>query len=191
MTKVHGKRYAYKFDFHALMQACQTQGHEATTGYKYPTDLSGLFSSASYPQCTKLNGLLSQSTHLQASLHQQSLFPPPPSYWNPNTMMTGMSTIYNPSTKESSTAVSTLSSTFPTNFSTSFSTGKFSELASSIPRDISSHTLNGKEIPTSIGAIQSGLTGMASVNAAAVSRHAANTAVAAIERYPYIPQINT
>ena len=28
MTKVHGKRYAYKFDFHALMQACQTQGHE-------------------------------------------------------------------------------------------------------------------------------------------------------------------
>ncbi|XP_075154131.1 DNA-binding protein D-ETS-6-like [Haematobia irritans] len=25
MTKVHGKRYAYKFDFHGLMVACQTQ----------------------------------------------------------------------------------------------------------------------------------------------------------------------
>lgn len=25
MTKVHGKRYAYKFDFHGLMMACQTQ----------------------------------------------------------------------------------------------------------------------------------------------------------------------
>uniref|UniRef100_A0A1A9WKY6 ETS domain-containing protein n=1 Tax=Glossina brevipalpis TaxID=37001 RepID=A0A1A9WKY6_9MUSC len=25
MTKVHGKRYAYKFDFHGLMAACQTQ----------------------------------------------------------------------------------------------------------------------------------------------------------------------
>lgn len=25
MTKVHGKRYAYKFDFHGLMAACQQQ----------------------------------------------------------------------------------------------------------------------------------------------------------------------
>jgi hypothetical protein len=47
MTKVHGKRYAYKFDFHALMQACQSQGHDATGGYKYATEYSaavGLFS---------------------------------------------------------------------------------------------------------------------------------------------------
>lgn len=26
MTKVHGKRYAYKFDFHGLMMTCQSQG---------------------------------------------------------------------------------------------------------------------------------------------------------------------
>nr|XP_009943616.1 PREDICTED: protein FEV [Opisthocomus hoazin] len=26
MTKVHGKRYAYKFDFHGLAQACQPAG---------------------------------------------------------------------------------------------------------------------------------------------------------------------
>ncbi|XP_054743302.1 DNA-binding protein D-ETS-6-like [Anastrepha obliqua] len=33
MTKVHGKRYAYKFDFHGLMAACQAQaqGCDATT----------------------------------------------------------------------------------------------------------------------------------------------------------------
>ncbi|KAI9584156.1 DNA-binding protein D-ETS-6 [Glossina fuscipes] len=40
MTKVHGKRYAYKFDFHGLMAACQAQaqGCDPTTnmltGYK-------------------------------------------------------------------------------------------------------------------------------------------------------------
>ncbi len=88
MTKVHGKRYAYKFDFHALMQACQTQTHEAAAaaagaaGYKYhhgAADFPGLFSSSCYPataataaaaaHCSQaakqLNGLLSQSTHLQ------------------------------------------------------------------------------------------------------------------------------
>ncbi|KAH8273670.1 hypothetical protein KR018_007994 [Drosophila ironensis] len=34
MTKVHGKRYAYKFDFHGLMAACQAQaqGGDPSTG---------------------------------------------------------------------------------------------------------------------------------------------------------------
>ena len=113
MTKVHGKRYAYKFDFHALMQACQSQGHDATGGYKYATEFSaaaGLFSGPAGYQCPKLNGLT--GAHLQvhnisklfkkyvctrietfnlifpiqaASLaHQQSLFAPPPSPWNWN-----------------------------------------------------------------------------------------------------------
>ena len=97
MTKVHGKRYAYKFDFHALMQACQTQGHEAAAGYKYPNEFTGLFST-SYPQCSKLNGLFSQSNHLQASLHQPALFAPPPSYWSHNTAMmtSNLSNIYTP-----------------------------------------------------------------------------------------------
>lgn len=44
MTKVHGKRYAYKFDFHGLMAACQqqAQGGDPTNSlmsavnYKYP-----------------------------------------------------------------------------------------------------------------------------------------------------------
>ena len=86
MTKVHGKRYAYKFDFHALMQACQTQGHDATaaSGYKYPcSEFTGLFSTpASAYQCPKLNGLFSQ-TH--AAYQQSALFAPPPAaYWNHN-----------------------------------------------------------------------------------------------------------
>lgn len=53
MTKVHGKRYAYKFDFHGLMAACQAQaqGTDPTTSMlastysKYPTS-SHDFSSA-------------------------------------------------------------------------------------------------------------------------------------------------
>ena len=103
MTKVHGKRYAYKFDFHALMQACQSQGHDATGGYKYATEFSaaaGLFSaSPGGYQCPKLNGLT--GAHLQASLaHQQSLFAPPPSPWNWNhnsaaMAVTGMNNLSN------------------------------------------------------------------------------------------------
>ena len=83
MTKVHGKRYAYKFDFHALMAACQSQGPDSS--YKYAADYSALFShnSAAYGY-SKLNGLLSPSSSISSSLHQQtsSLFPPPPPYWS-------------------------------------------------------------------------------------------------------------
>ena len=59
MTKVHGKRYAYKFDFHALMAACQSQGPD--TSYKYAADFSGLFGHNTYGY-SKLNGLLSPSS---------------------------------------------------------------------------------------------------------------------------------
>ncbi|XP_033322796.1 protein c-ets-1-B isoform X1 [Megalopta genalis] len=61
MTKVHGKRYAYKFDFHGLMMACQAQAgvtlessptsrgtganchphHSHHTHHLYPTGASG------------------------------------------------------------------------------------------------------------------------------------------------------
>ncbi|KFO91481.1 Friend leukemia integration 1 transcription factor, partial [Buceros rhinoceros silvestris] len=39
MTKVHGKRYAYKFDFHGIAQALQPHPTEPSM-YKYPSDLS-------------------------------------------------------------------------------------------------------------------------------------------------------
>lgn len=41
MTKVHGKRYAYKFDFHGLMAACQQQAQGSD-----PT--ASMLSAASY-----------------------------------------------------------------------------------------------------------------------------------------------
>ncbi|GIY45222.1 DNA-binding protein D-ETS-3 [Caerostris extrusa] len=40
MTKVHGKRYAYKFDFHGLtQQASQPSLSDPSSAYKYQTDL--------------------------------------------------------------------------------------------------------------------------------------------------------
>ena len=100
MTKVHGKRYAYKFDFHALMAACQAQGPDSS--YKYAADFSGLFSGpATYSGYSKLNNLLSPSSSISSSLHQPgtgSLFPPPPPYWSvpsPNAMMPSMNNLSN------------------------------------------------------------------------------------------------
>ena len=117
MTKVHGKRYAYKFDFHALMQACQTQGHDASaaSGYKYPcSEFTGLFSSpASAYQCPKLNGFFSQTHAASAAFHQQSaLFAPPPAaYWNHNMNSAAMMSagMNNLSSLYSSAAVATSS----------------------------------------------------------------------------------
>ncbi|KAG8321758.1 hypothetical protein J6590_040013 [Homalodisca vitripennis] len=74
MTKVHGKRYAYKFDFHGLMAACQAQNQASSSGepppYKYQSDL-GPFYPPSAP--AKLPALLPPPapSHLQ----------PPPPYW--------------------------------------------------------------------------------------------------------------
>ena len=106
MTKVHGKRYAYKFDFHALMAACQSQGPD--TSYKYAADFSGLFGHNTYAGYSKLNGLLSPSSPISTSLHQQGgLFPPPPPYWSvPTPGMNNLSSLY--SSQVSKEAVSTL-----------------------------------------------------------------------------------
>ena len=117
MTKVHGKRYAYKFDFHALMQACQTQGHEhaaaaaAHQGYKghyaahCATDFS-LFSSAAGPvgaayaaataggPKSALNGLFSGTgSHFHHSSHQSLFAPPPSAYWHAHAAHHNMATM--------------------------------------------------------------------------------------------------
>uniref|UniRef100_H2YN27 ETS domain-containing protein n=1 Tax=Ciona savignyi TaxID=51511 RepID=H2YN27_CIOSA len=42
MTKVHGKRYAYKFDFHGLAQAIQVTNSPERYGYTYGQTASGL-----------------------------------------------------------------------------------------------------------------------------------------------------
>ncbi|KAJ9594422.1 hypothetical protein L9F63_014147, partial [Diploptera punctata] len=71
MTKVHGKRYAYKFDFHGLMAACQAQaqgnsGGDPTMSYtKYHHHQSDL-GAALYPAHPHSPGKL------------PAILPPPP-----------------------------------------------------------------------------------------------------------------
>ena len=88
MKKVHGKRYTYKFDFHALMQMCQglDPSLSAIGGYKYATDFSGLFNTA--------------SPYGSSGFHQNSaggyarlpFLPPPPAASSP----TASNPTYNP-----------------------------------------------------------------------------------------------
>ncbi|KFQ34197.1 Friend leukemia integration 1 transcription factor, partial [Merops nubicus] len=52
MTKVHGKRYAYKFDFHGIAQALQPHPAESSM-YKYPSDLS--YMPSYHPHQQKVN----------------------------------------------------------------------------------------------------------------------------------------
>ncbi|XP_043472270.1 DNA-binding protein D-ETS-6-like [Leptopilina heterotoma] len=74
MTKVHGKRYAYKFDFHGLMLACQAQAGvtlESTGTRRGPSSASNCHQYHSH--------LLSSGP---TSQHSQALpsQPPPPHY---------------------------------------------------------------------------------------------------------------
>ncbi|XP_075225580.1 uncharacterized protein LOC142326769 [Lycorma delicatula] len=96
MTKVHGKRYAYKFDFHGLMAACQAQAQVSAgppDSYKYhhqsAADIGAAFYSAHpHHSSAKLPPLLPPpSTVHTPSVTQTpgsvapSLFQAPPSYW--------------------------------------------------------------------------------------------------------------
>ncbi|XP_030066277.1 protein FEV [Microcaecilia unicolor] len=51
MTKVHGKRYAYKFDFHGLAQVCQPASAAEHALYKFQGNLAPL----PFPSMSKLN----------------------------------------------------------------------------------------------------------------------------------------
>ncbi|XP_035391577.1 transcriptional regulator ERG isoform X2 [Electrophorus electricus] len=77
MTKVHGKRYAYKFDFHGIAQALQPHPPEASV-YKYPAELPYVSSYHAHPQ--KMNFM---SPHPQAlPVTSSSFFATPNPYWN-------------------------------------------------------------------------------------------------------------
>uniref|UniRef100_A0A3B4E2V8 ETS transcription factor ERG n=1 Tax=Pygocentrus nattereri TaxID=42514 RepID=A0A3B4E2V8_PYGNA len=77
MTKVHGKRYAYKFDFHGIAQALQPHPPESSV-YKYPTDLPYMSSYHAHPQ--KMNFV---SPHPQAlPVTSSSFFAAPNPYWS-------------------------------------------------------------------------------------------------------------
>lgn len=75
MTKVHGKRYAYKFDFQGLATATQPANNDPNS-YKYQTELF----MSSYHQSAKLGGFMSSHGTIPSSA--ASLFPSPGSYWS-------------------------------------------------------------------------------------------------------------
>ncbi|XP_076130591.1 transcriptional regulator ERG isoform X1 [Alosa pseudoharengus] len=77
MTKVHGKRYAYKFDFHGIAQALQPHPPESSM-YKYPSDLSYMSTYHAHQQ--KMNFV---SPHPQAlPVTSSGFFAAPNPYWN-------------------------------------------------------------------------------------------------------------
>jgi hypothetical protein len=77
MTKVHGKRYAYKFDFHGIAQALQPHPPESSM-YKYPSDLSYMSTYHTHQQ--KVNFV---TPHPQAlPVNSSSFFAGPNPYWN-------------------------------------------------------------------------------------------------------------
>ncbi|KAK1169418.1 transcriptional regulator Erg isoform X1 [Acipenser oxyrinchus oxyrinchus] len=77
MTKVHGKRYAYKFDFHGIAQALQPHPPESSM-YKYPTDLSYMSSYHAHQQ--KMNFVTPHTPALPVT--SSSFFATPNPYWN-------------------------------------------------------------------------------------------------------------
>ncbi|XP_065226060.1 transcriptional regulator ERG-like [Planococcus citri] len=70
MTKVHGKRYAYKFDFRGLMAACQNQS-QSTSAVSEPYRYSHAADLSPFYQAT------TQSTSMTSVLAN-----PPASYWS-------------------------------------------------------------------------------------------------------------
>lgn len=82
MSKVHGKRYAYKFDFHGLAQACQPQpGESASSSYKYQSELL-LSPTAAYhaAHASKLNSYFSGARNSTVNPNHTTIFPAT-SYW--------------------------------------------------------------------------------------------------------------
>ncbi|XP_016417311.1 transcriptional regulator ERG isoform X3 [Sinocyclocheilus rhinocerous] len=76
MTKVHGKRYAYKFDFHGIAQALQPHPPDSSI-YKYPAELSYM---STYPHPQKMSFV---SPHTQAmNVASSGFFGGPGPYWN-------------------------------------------------------------------------------------------------------------
>lgn len=73
MTKVHGKRYAYKFDFHGLMAACQQQAQGGD-----PT--ASMISAANYKYHQHHQHHHNLSCDLSGGTAQAAPAPPPPIY---------------------------------------------------------------------------------------------------------------
>ncbi|KAJ8266633.1 hypothetical protein GJAV_G00132840 [Gymnothorax javanicus] len=80
MTKVHGKRYAYKFDFHGIAQALQPHPADSSPVYKYPpSDLPYAPPYHAHHQ-QKVNFISSHPSSV--AVGSPSFFGPAPPYWN-------------------------------------------------------------------------------------------------------------
>lgn len=76
MTKVHGKRYAYKFDFHGLTQhSTQPTFGDTTSTYKYQTDLF-------LPNYSPKLNFGVNPHHSPVPAPTSNIFQTPTSYWN-------------------------------------------------------------------------------------------------------------
>ncbi|ROL52904.1 Friend leukemia integration 1 transcription factor [Anabarilius grahami] len=82
MTKVHGKRYAYKFDFHGIAQALQPHPTESTM-YKYPADLPYVPSYHAHQQ--KVNFVSAHPASMPVT--SSNFFGPTPPYWSSPTAL--------------------------------------------------------------------------------------------------------
>uniref|UniRef100_A0A3Q2WNH7 Fli-1 proto-oncogene, ETS transcription factor n=1 Tax=Haplochromis burtoni TaxID=8153 RepID=A0A3Q2WNH7_HAPBU len=77
MTKVHGKRYAYKFDFHGIAQALQPHPTESSM-YKYPSDLAYVPSYHTHQQ--KVNFVSPHPPSMPVT--SSNFFGPTAQYWS-------------------------------------------------------------------------------------------------------------
>uniref|UniRef100_A0A3Q0SWK9 Fli-1 proto-oncogene, ETS transcription factor n=1 Tax=Amphilophus citrinellus TaxID=61819 RepID=A0A3Q0SWK9_AMPCI len=77
MTKVHGKRYAYKFDFHGIAQALQPHPTESSM-YKYPSDLAYVPSYHAHQQ--KVNFVSPHPPSMPVT--SSNFFGPTAQYWS-------------------------------------------------------------------------------------------------------------
>ncbi|XP_066575257.1 fli-1 proto-oncogene, ETS transcription factor-related sequence isoform X2 [Amia ocellicauda] len=77
MTKVHGKRYAYKFDFQGISQVHQNHGNE-TNVYKYPPEVP--YVQPYHSHQPKVNFIGTHTSPMPVT--SGSFFGPPSPYWN-------------------------------------------------------------------------------------------------------------
>ncbi|KAK7114300.1 uncharacterized protein [Littorina saxatilis] len=84
MTKVHGKRYAYKFDFVGLTQVLQSNGDSSAFKREFQQDLFP-YAAHKYSHHHHPHSLPPPPGHPHMGSPGSGLFPPPSSYWpSPN-----------------------------------------------------------------------------------------------------------
>jgi hypothetical protein len=141
MKKVHGKRYTYKFDFHALMQICQGLDPSLASSYKCVPDFTGIFGPPnSYHAYPKLSSLIPSPTTTPTSAaaagsaaYQQSLFSAHSPYWTVPSYSSVMSSMYSSAgmmyNNNNSEAASTLHNASPPAVSAASSSPSYSAAA--------------------------------------------------------------